>query len=99
VTDPSHCCAAPHALPYCSALHALQEVKKEIDEAIAAAKAAPTPEMKELWSQIYVGEWRGCLWHTLLGCWGLQAGRQEGGPAGRRTSIMHACWAAQMLCW
>lgn len=33
-----------------------QEIKKEIDEAIEKAKAAPMPDAGELWTNIYVGE-------------------------------------------
>ncbi len=34
----------------------VQEIKKEIDEAIEKAKAAPQPAAGELWTNIYVGE-------------------------------------------
>jgi hypothetical protein len=49
--SPDFVCALPssHALP-------MQEVKAEIDAAIAASKTAPHPEPQALWTNIYKGE-------------------------------------------
>lgn len=48
-------------MPACSrgVLPTRQEIKKEIDEAIEKAKAAPVPAAGELWTDIYVGKGEG----------------------------------------
>ena len=37
----------------------VQEVKKEIDDAVEKAKASPVPPASELWNDIYKGVWVG----------------------------------------
>lgn len=66
---PGACAAAAPSLQTCNTGPYKQDVKKQIDKALAQAKASPQPPMEDLWANIWQGEPPG------------GEGGQSGGPA------------------
>lgn len=92
-------CCASHRVPPRPALPTLQDVKRQIDEALAQAKASSHPPSEDLWAHIWKGE-AGCgRGAGSANCKGSQA-RRKGATDGRGTSsaepeLLHACLGRQ----